>query len=106
MLICITLIAILIADISLVISFYMIWISFVVALSSVIIPLFFLQKGIELIDPVHVSFLTPFVPIITYSLQFVVGGYIFIWSEAILMGLLTILIVSAAYYKAKQTRNQ
>ena len=72
-----------------------------VALSSVMLPLYFLQKGIERIDPVFVTFIIPFVPIMTFVLELFNPKFQFSWVELILLGSLTIILLSASWFKIK-----
>jgi drug/metabolite transporter (DMT)-like permease len=99
LLIVISAVCLLSADVAVEFSAKVMWLSILVAITSIILPLFFLFKGIEKIDPVFVAFLVPFVPVLTYLIEIWLGGSIRSWLQLSLMLLLSIIIFLSAYLK-------
>ena len=71
----------------------------VVAILSFILPLFLLQKGIERVDPMFVSFLSPLIPVMAFSLEMFSGRYVFDPIELCLLIVLAMIIVIATIVK-------
>lgn len=72
-----------------------------VAVTSIILPLFLLQKGIERVDPVMVSFLCPFIPILAFCIEMLYPNYVFDWVELVLLILLAVVILTASVVKLR-----
>ncbi len=70
-----------------------------VAVLSFILPLFLLQKGIERVDPMFVSFLSPLIPVIAFSLEMLSDRYVFDPIELCLLIALAMVIIAAAIVK-------
>lgn len=64
-----------------------------VALASLALPLFFLQKGLEKTDPVFVSLVTPFVPVITFFITLLEPDIQFDGIKLLMLSLLSITIL-------------
>mgnify|MGYP005996432457 CR=1 FL=1 len=75
--------------------------SVVIAALSFIIPLFLLQKGIERVDPMMVSFLSPLIPIFAFFMEMFAGRFSFDGLELILLVLLAITVITAAVAKLR-----
>jgi len=73
----------------------------VIAGISIALPLYLLQKGLEKIDALHVAFITPLIPVISYFLQLIEPDYRFIWDEFILIVVLTLVIIASAAVKGQ-----
>jgi len=71
---------------------------------SVALPLYLLQKGLEKIEALHVSFLTPLIPVLAYFLELLEPYYKFIWIEFILICLLASVILVSAIVKGRFAR--
>ena len=74
-------------------------IAIVVAILSFILPLFLLQKGIERVDPMFVSFLSPLIPVIAFSLEMLSDRYVFDPIELCLLIALAMVIIAATIVK-------
>jgi len=72
-----------------------------VAALSLMLPLFLLQKGIERLDTVLVSFIIPFVPVFTFFIQMVNPQYAFSKINFTLILLLTVAIIVSAAIKGR-----
>ncbi|MBV53580.1 MAG: hypothetical protein CL816_05900 [Coxiellaceae bacterium] len=70
-----------------------------IAILSFILPLFLLQKGIERVDPMFVSFLSPLIPLMAFSLEMFSDRYVFDPIELCLLLALAVVIVAAAIFK-------
>lgn len=70
------------------------------------LPLYFLQKGLEYVDPQYISFLMSFTPVLGFFVQQIEPHYHFEWIELILMLLLSSVIFSSAVVKTKLALKQ
>jgi drug/metabolite transporter (DMT)-like permease len=68
--------------------------------AAVVVPLYILQFGIKLTDPITVSFVTAFLPVITCFIQLFDPAIRFSWSLLLFTLLLSILIFISAIYRA------
>ena len=77
-----------------------------IAILSFILPLFLLQKGIERVDPMFVSFLSPLIPLMAFSLEMFSDRYVYDPIELCLLLALALVIVAAAIFKVLSRSSQ
>ena len=75
---------------------------FLVAMVSMALPLFLLQKALETINTLYASILIAFIPVLTYFLQLATGYYLFSLLKLGITLLFCISLIVLAYYKKKQ----
>lgn len=73
----------------------------IVAVLSIALPLYLLQKGIEKIEPMHVSFILPLMPMMVFCFQLFRANAVFHWDEFLLVMLICLVIGYAAIQKGK-----
>ena len=81
-------------------------IAIAVAILSFILPLFLLQKGIERVDPMFVSFLSPLIPVMAFTLEMFSDRYVFDPIEMCLLIALALVIIGAAIVKVLSQESQ
>jgi len=65
-----------------------------------------LQKGIERVDPMFVSFLSPLIPVMAFSLEMFSDRYVFDPIEMCLLIALALVIIGAAIVKVLSQESQ
>ena len=78
--------------------------AFIVSLISSILPLYFLQKALERISAVLVSYFITVVPILVYFVQLLVLKYTFQFWHFVLYCALAVLLALASYLNVKRAR--
>lgn len=73
----------------------------VTACFSVALPLYLLQKGIERVSPMQVSYLLPFVPMLAYILGVLTHHFDFYWHDFIFIALLAVSMCVVSVFEAK-----
>lgn len=74
-----------------------------VSVISVILPLYFLQKGLERIGPMQVAFMGPFIPVFTYIIEILYFKEAIRIPEFTLVCLLSIIVCLSVYCKNRRT---
>ena len=74
-----------------------------IAFLTFIVPVFFFQKGVECINPLNVSFLTPTIPLLSFGIQIQAENYQFDGIEFTLLILLAIAIIFSQFIRRNTT---
>lgn len=75
---------------------------FALALISMALPLFLLQKALKTLSPLYASIIITAIPILTYFLQLMTGYYSFSTTKLVITILFSLSLVSLAYLKKKE----
>ncbi len=76
---------------------------FMLALISMALPLFLLQKSLKTLSPFYASILITAIPVLTYSLQLITGYYSFSASKLAITLLFSLTLIILAYLKKQKT---